>query len=318
MKAIVQLCLGSPDGLQMQEIPKPETGDDGVLVRVRAASVNAADLHLMDRLPHVMAALLRMPRTRVPGYDLAGTVEAVGRNATRFRPGDEVFGVARGAFAEYAATTEDRLAAKPRNLTFAEAAAFPVAGCTALQGLRDKAQVTAGERVLVYGAGGGVGTFAVQIAKSMDAHVTAVTHTRNLDFLRSLGADEVIDYAKEDFTRRGERYDVLFDVGANRSKSDCRRVLTANGRHVFAGAPPQLWLGMLRLLATKMSPGGGGRSGAFLARARHADLQALKELAEAGKVLPVIGGSYPLSEVAEAIRALGTGQVRGKLVIAIA
>ena len=194
MKAIVQVRYGSPDGLDLREIDKPVVGDDRVLVRVRGASVNASDWHLLGRLPHLIAMLLRMPRSRIRGADMAGLVEAVGKNVTRFKPGDEVFGVGLGSFAEYTTTSEDRLAAKPRSLTFEQAAAVPVAGCTALQGLRDKGQVKAGQRVLIYGAGGGVGTFAVQIAKSLGTHVTAISNTTNLDLLRSIGADRVIDY----------------------------------------------------------------------------------------------------------------------------
>jgi NADPH:quinone reductase-like Zn-dependent oxidoreductase len=209
MKAIVQNGYGSPDVLELREIDKPVIGDDRVLVRVRGASVNAADWHLMQRLPHFIGMLLGMPSSRVRGGDMAGHVEAVGKNVTRFRPGDEVFGVGIGTFAEYAAALEDRLAPKPRNLTFEQGAAIPVAGCTALQALRDKGQVEAGQRVLIYGAGGGVGTFAVQIAKSLGAHVTAVTSTRNVDLLHSIGADEAIDYTKEDFAKRGQRYGAI-------------------------------------------------------------------------------------------------------------
>ena len=224
MKAIVQDRYGSPDGLKLREIAKPFAGETQVLVRVRAASVNAADWHLMQRLPHLIGRMLGMPSSRVRGGDLAGQVEAVGKNVTRFTPGDEVFGVGIGAFAEYATAFEDRLAPKPRNLTFEQAAAIPVAGCSALQGLRDKGQVQAGQSVLIYGAGGGVGTFAVQIAKWLGARVTAVTSTRNVDLMRSIGADQVIDYTREDFTQRGERYEVSFDIGANRSYADWQRV----------------------------------------------------------------------------------------------
>jgi NADPH:quinone reductase-like Zn-dependent oxidoreductase len=237
MKAIVQDRYGSPDGLQLREIDKPIVGDDRVLVRVRAASVNAADWHLMRRLPHLIALLLGRRASRVRGGDMAGVVEAIGKNVTRFKPGDEVFGAGPGTFAEYATASEDRLAPKPRDLTFEQAAAIPGAGCTALQGLRDKAHVQPGHRVLVYGAGGGVGTFAVQIAKSLGAHVTAVTSTANVGLVRSIGSDEVVDYTKEDFTKRGQRYDVLLDIGANRSFADCRRVLRSNGTLLLVGAP---------------------------------------------------------------------------------
>ncbi|MGA2263521.1 MAG: NAD(P)-dependent alcohol dehydrogenase, partial [Acidobacteriota bacterium] len=235
MRAIVQDRYGSPDLLELREIEKPVVGDDRVLVRVLSASVNAADWHLMRRLPHVIGMLLRMPMSRIRGGDLAGRVEAVGKNVARFKPGDEVFGVGIGTFAEYTTTFEDRLALKPSNLTFEQAAAIPIAGCTALQGLRDNSHVLPGQRVLIYGAGGGVGTFAVQIAKSLGAHVTAVTNSENVDLLHSIGADEVIDYAREDFTRRADRYDVLFDIGANRTYADCRRVLAPNGKLVLCG-----------------------------------------------------------------------------------
>ncbi len=317
MKAIVQDGYGSPDVLELREIEKPVVGDDRVLVRVRGASVNAADWHLMKRLPHLIGMVLGMPRSRVRGGDLAGQVEAVGQKVTRFKPGDEVFGVGIGSFAEYAASLEDRLAPKPRNLTFEQAAAIPIAGCSALQGLRDKGEVKAGQRVLIYGAGGGVGTFAVQIAKSLGAHVTAVTSTRNLDLLRSIGADEVIDYTREDFTKRGQRYDVLFDIGANRSDADCRRVTAPNGKLVLCGAPAELGAALWSLAKALLMSRSGSQRVTFLARVRHGDLVVLKELVEAGKLSPVIDRQYPLSEVTDALRYLGTRQVRGKLVISV-
>jgi len=319
MKAIVQDGYGSPDVLHLREIEKPVVGDDGVLVRVRAASVNAGDLHLMRRLPHLIGMLLRMPRTRVRGWDMAGHVEAVGKNATRFKPGDEVFGTGIGTFAEYAATSEDRLAPKPRDLTFEQAAAIPVAGCTGLQGLRDKARLQPGQRVLIYGAGGGVGTFAVQIARSLGAHVTAVTRTGSMDLVRSIGADEAVDYTKEDFTGRGQRYDILFDIGANRPLADCGRVLAPDGTLVLAGAPRGGWAVLSRLLkAQLLSRIGGRRIASFLARVRHEDLAVLKELVEAGELSPVIDRQYTLGEVPEALRYVGTGAARGKVVIRIA
>ena len=318
MKAIVQDGYGSPDVLKLREIEKPVVGDDRVLVRVSAASVNAADWHLMRRLPHLIGKLLRSSRSSVRGFDVAGPVEAVGKNVTRFKPGDEVFGTGIGTFAEYVTTSEDRLALKPHQLTFEQAAAIPVAGVTALQGLRDEAHVQPGQRVLIYGAGGGVGTFAVQIARSLGAHVTAVSSTRNADLVRSIGADEVIDYTKEDFTRRGQRYDVLFDIGANRSFADCRRVLVTNGTLVLAGAPKGLWAILSRLLkAQLLSRIGSHRIASFLARVRHEDLVVLKDLVEAGKLSPVIDRQYPLSEVPDAVRYVGTGDARGKVVISV-
>jgi NADPH:quinone reductase-like Zn-dependent oxidoreductase len=315
MKAVVQDGYGSPDDvLQLREIEKPAAGDDRVLVRVRGASLNALDWHLMRRLPHVLSRMLGRPTPRVRGADMAGYVEAVGRNVTRFKPGDEVFGVGTGAFAEYATTVEDRLAPKPRNLTFEQAAALPVAGCTALQGLRDKGEVKAGQRVLVYGAGGGVGTFAVQIAKALGAHVTAVSSTGNLDLLRSIGADAVIDYTQEDFTRRGERYDVLFDIGADRSFADCERVLAPDGKLLMCGAPSGFLPLLSRLFQARMKP---RRRLTAMARIKPEDLAALKELAEAGKLSPVIDRQVPLSGVPDALRYLGTRQVRGKVVVSV-
>ena len=317
MKAIVQDRYGSPDGLQLREIDKPIVGDDCVLVRVRAASVNAADWHLMRRLPHLIALLLGRRASRIRGGDMAGVVEAIGKSVTRFKPGDEVFGVGRGTFAEYATASEDHLVPKPRNLTFEQAAAIPGAGCTALQGLRDKAHVQPGQRVLVYGAGGGVGTFAVQIAKSLGAHVTAVTSTTNVGLVRSIGADEVIDYTTEDFTERGQRYDVLFDIGANRSFADCRRVLAPNGTLLLVGAPSGLWAQLSRVLMAQLSREGSKRI-AYIARIRREDLVVLKELVEAGKLSPVIDRQYRLNEVPDALRYLGARHARGKVVINVA
>ncbi|MGE5717787.1 MAG: NAD(P)-dependent alcohol dehydrogenase [Acidobacteriota bacterium] len=317
MKAVVQERYGSPDGLVLREIERPAVADDRVLVRIRAASVNASDWHLMRRFPHLIGKLLGMPSSRVRGTDLAGQVEAVGRNVTRLKPGDEVFGAGTGSFAEYATALEDRLAPKPRNLTFAQAAAIPGAGCTALQGLRDKGRVEPGQRVLIYGAGGGVGTFAVQIAKVLGANVTAVSSPGNVDLLRSIGADEVIDYTREDFTKRGERYDVLFDVGSDRSFAECRRALAPNGRCVLVGAPAAVWKALWRLLEMQVMPGRDTGRIAFMTRVTHDDLVVLKDLAEAGKIRPVIDREYPLSGTADAIRRVGTRQVRGKAVIVV-
>jgi NADPH:quinone reductase-like Zn-dependent oxidoreductase len=317
MKAIVQDGYGS-HALHFHEIVKPTVDDDRVLVRIRAASVNALDWHLTRGEPHLARLFLglRRPKTRVRGVDLAGHVEAVGNNVTRFKPGDAVFGTARGTFAEYAATSEDRLVPKPHSLTFEQAAALPVAGCTALQGLRDKARVRPGQRVLVYGAGGGVGTFAVQIAKSLGAHVTAVTSTGNVDLLHSIGADELIDYTTEDFTKRGQRYDVLFDIGANRSLTDCRHVLSSKATLVLAGAASAPLTRILKGLV--LSPFVSQRLIPFVARARHEDLVTLKDLMESRKLSAVIDRQYPLSEVPDAIRYVGTGHARGKVIINVA
>jgi NADPH:quinone reductase-like Zn-dependent oxidoreductase len=319
MKAIVQESYGSTDGLVLREIEKPVFGDNDVLVRVVAASVNAYDWFMTKRLTRFIGMLRRVPTTRVRGADLAGRVEAVGRNVTRFKPGDEVSGMGFGSFAEYATSTERLLGPKPRNLTFEQAATLGIAALTALQGLRDKACVHPGQRVVIYGAGGGVGTFAVQIAKALGAEVTAVSGARNVELMRSIGADDVVDYTKEDFTRRRERYDVLFDIGGDRSLSDCRRVLAPNAIHVLAGAGDRLWPIVSRLLESQLrSRLGRQRIGTFMARSTHEDLVVLKELAEAGKLTPVIDRTYPLGEVPDALRYVGTRGVRGKVVIRVA
>jgi len=321
MKAIVQDGYGSADVLRLREIEKPFVSDHDVLVRVRAASVNALDWHVVHGGPflHMMAFLLRQPKIAVRGVDVAGHVEAVGKNVTRLKPGVEVFGSARGAFAEYVAAKEDRFVPKPRRLTFEQAAAVGIAGVTALQGLRDKARLRPGQRVLIHGAGGGVGTFAVQIAKALGAHVTAVTSTRNLDVVRSIGPDELIDYTQEDFIRRGQRYDVLFDVAATRSLADLRRVLEPKGTLVLAGAAKGDGFAPLgRILkALVLSRVGSQRLVPYIATVRYDDLVVLKELIEAGKLSPVIDRTFPLSEAADAVRYVGTGQARAKVVIKV-
>jgi NADPH:quinone reductase-like Zn-dependent oxidoreductase len=318
MKAIVQERYGSPDGLALREIDKPIVGEDGVLVKVHAASINAYDFFMMRKITQVIGKLRRLPQTGAQGVDLAGRVEAAGKNATRFKTGDEVFGFGIGSFAEYTASTERRLALKPRNLTFEQASTLGIAAITALQGLRDKAGVRPGQRVLVYGAGGGVGMFAVQIAKALGADVTAVSSTRHVDMLRTLGIDDVIDYTKEDFTRRSQRYDVLFDVGGSRSIADCRSVLTPNGTLVLAGSGGELWPLVLRLLESRLRSGIlRQRVGTFMARGTHEDLVALKDLAEAGKLNPAIDRVFPLHEVPDALRYVGTRGVRGKVVIQV-
>ncbi len=318
MKAIVQVRYGSPDGLELREIEPPPIDEDQVRIEVRAASVNFADWGSLKRLPQLIGRLLRQPPTRRRGFDLAGRVEATGRNVAQWKPGDEVFGVGIGSFAEFAVSTENRLAPKPRNLTFEQAAAIPVAGVTALQGLRDKALLRAGQSVLIYGAGGGVGTFAVQIAKALGARVTAVSNASNIALLRTIGADEVLDYTRQDFVGHGQRYDVLFDLGANRSLKDCRRALTPGGIHVLAGAGTRMWPIVSRLLEAQLRARiGKQRIGTFLARVRQPDLVVLKDLAEAGKLVPAIDRAYPLSAVPDALRYLGTGGARGKIVIRI-
>jgi NADPH:quinone reductase-like Zn-dependent oxidoreductase len=322
MRAIVQEGSGSPDVLKLREIARPAVGDDEVLVRVRAASVNAADCHMLKMPRPVLRLMGDGRKVLVPGIDIAGHVEAVGAKVTRFKPGDEVFGAAKGAFAEYATTREDRLAAKPKSLSFKEAAALPVAGLTALQGLRDKARMQPGEgegkRVMIHGAGGGVGTFAVQIAKALGAHVTAVTGPRNLDVVRSLHPDQIIDYTREDFAARGEKFDVFFDIAATRSLRDCLSVLVPKGVLVGVGAPKEGGVGavLLGLLGTLvMSAFASQRVLMFIAKSRADDLRALAELADAGKVRAVIDREYTLADTAEAMRYVTSGQARAKVII---
>jgi NADPH:quinone reductase-like Zn-dependent oxidoreductase len=317
MKAIVQDTYGSSAVLEARDVAKPEIGDDEVLVRVHAASIHVGDWMVMRGVPHVMrmATGLRRPKHQILGTDIAGTVEAVGTNVTRFRPGDEVFGWCTGAFAEYASAGEAHFVSKPADLTFEQAAAVGVSATTALQLLRDQGKIQPGQKVLINGASGGVGTFAVQIAKAFGAEVTGVCSTTNVDMVRSIGADHVIDYTKEDFTRGGQRYDFILDNVGNHSPSDTRRALTMNG---------------------VLQPNGGGHSGGGMGpvikalvsslfvrqQARpsvkfenHGDLVVLKELIEAGKVMPVIDGTYPLSGVPAAIDHVGEGHARGTVVI---
>jgi NADPH:quinone reductase-like Zn-dependent oxidoreductase len=321
VKAIVYHQYGSPEVLKCEEIEKPTAGDDEVLIRVRAASVNPREWHFMRGAPYMIRIMtgLRRPETGRLGVDLAGQVEAVGRNVTQFQPGDEVFGAALGAFAEYVCAAENKLAFKPANLTFEQAAAVPTAALTALQALRDKGRIQPGQRVLINGAAGGVGTFAVQVAKSFGANVTGVCSTRNVDMVRSIGADHVIDYTQEDFTQGEQRYDLIFDCVGNRSLSACRRVLRSKGTLLIVGGSSKgNWLGPLLplLKAIVMSPFVSQTLAPFLARGSKPDLIVMKELLEAGKVTPVIDRTYPLSEVAEAIRYLEEGHARGKVIIA--
>ncbi len=334
MKAVVYDRYGSPDVLELIEIDAPPLADDRVLVRVRAASVNPADWHFMRGLPYIVRSFngLRKPRKpTVLGSDLAGQVEAVGRNVTQFRPGDEVFGrtlfghrpdpraeVIAGGCAEYASLSHDLLEPKPANLTFEQAAAVPLAALTALQALRDTGEVQPGQRVVINGASGGVGTFAVQIAKSLGAELTGVCSTRNVDMVSSLGADQVVDYTREDFTRGGRRYDLILDAG-DRSLSDCRRALTRGGTMVVIGGSAGRWIdGLGRACRARLlSPFVSQRLRPFLTRWSSQDLRFVKELIEAGKVTPVIDRTYPLAEAAEAMRHLEAGHARGKIVIKI-
>jgi len=320
MKAMVCTRYGLPDVLQFTEAAKPRPADNEVLIKLYAASVNPVDLHLMRGKPlflRLMSGGLRAPKLKVPGYDIAGRVEAVGRNVSQFKPGDEVFGACRGAFAEYACASEDRLALKPANSSFEDAAAVPVAAITALQGLRDKGRIQRGHKVLVDGASGGVGTFAVQIAKSFGAEVTAVCSTRNVDTARSLGADQVIDYTREDFTKSGQRYDLILAANAYHSIFDYRRALSQDGIYVLAGGG---WAQILQamFLGPLLSRIGSKKTCFFIAKINQKDLVFLSELLASGKVVPVIDRRYPLSDAAEALRYLGQGHAQGKVVITVA
>jgi NADPH:quinone reductase-like Zn-dependent oxidoreductase len=323
MKAIVYHDYGSPDVLKCEEIETPTAGDDEVLVEVRAASVNPLDWHYMRGMPYFLRiqAGLRRPKITRLGVDLAGQVEAVGRNVTRFKPGDEVFGVGRGAFAEYACASESALVMKPDNVTFDQAAAVPVAAFTALQGLRDKGRVQPGQKVLINGAAGGVGTFAVQIAKAFGAAVTGVCSTRNMDMVRSIGADQVVDYTREDFTKSGQLYDLILDCAGNHPLSAIRRVLTPVGTYVAVGGPSGPW--MIGPLASAVTASVLSRFVSqnlvmLLARlSSREDQTTMHELMKAGKVTPVIDRRYSLDEVPEAIRYLEEGHARGKVVITV-
>jgi NADPH:quinone reductase-like Zn-dependent oxidoreductase len=320
MKAIVQEGYGSADALKLREIEIPASGDNGVLVEVHAASVNALDWHLARGVPFFIPVLEAIggPKYRIRGVDLAGRVTGVGKNVTRFKPGDEVLGGADGSFAEFTVTTEKRLAPKPAGITFEQAATLNIAGLTALQGLRDRAGVRSGQRVLVNGAGGGVGTFAVQVAKWLGAHVTAVTRAGSVEAVRSLGADQVIDHGAEDFTNRRDRWDVIFDIGGNRPFSRCRRVLEPDGILVAIGGPAGRWLAPAgRLLkAVMLWPLTRSRRVIpFVAKSDPKGLALLAGLVERGTITPVIDRRFALSETAEAVRRLGTGHLQGKVVI---
>lgn len=323
MKAIVYTKYGSPDVLRLSEIDRPVPGDGEVLVRVRASSVNVADAYFMRGKPYVMRLMtgLLEPRNRGLGLDLAGHVEAVGEGVTRFRPGDEVYGqVESGAcFAEHASVPEKALGPKPAGLTFEQAAALPLAGLTALQGLRHKGRIEAGQKVLINGASGAVGTFAVQIAKAFGAEVTGVCSSRNVDQTRALGADRVVDYTREDFTRGETRYDLMLDNVGNRALSDVRRVLAPDAIYLPNGGPKGRWLGpaLHMMKSVAWSSFVSQRVVAFVESANPEDLASLAELVETGKVTPVIDRRYELSEVPDAMRYLEEGHARGKIVIAV-
>jgi NADPH:quinone reductase-like Zn-dependent oxidoreductase len=334
MRAVVYDTYGSPDVLELTEIDQPVVSDDQVLVRVRAAALNPADWHFLRGLPYLVRLIngLRRPRkTTVLASDLAGQVEAVGKDVTRFRPGDAVFGrtraghrpdpraaVATGGCAEYACVSQDLLVPKPANLSFEQAAAVPLAALTALQALRDSGDIRAGQQVLINGASGGVGTFAVQLAKSFGAEVTGVCGTSNLDLVRSIGAHRVIDYTQADFTSSGRRYDLILDTGA-RSLSDLRRALTPKGTLVVIGGSAGRWIDGLGRAnkARVLSPLVRQRLRPFLTRWNKQNLYLVKDLIEAGKVTPMIDRTYPLREAAEAMRYLEAGHARGKIVISV-
>jgi NADPH:quinone reductase-like Zn-dependent oxidoreductase len=321
MQAIVRRHYGSPDVLRTEEIERPTPGDNEVLIKVRAASVNPLDWHLIRGMPYGFrfTSGLRRPKDHRLGMDVSGQVEGVGKNVTRLNPGDQVFGACRGAFAQYACSPDSAVVLKPENLTFEQAASAPVAALTALQGLRDKGQLQPGQKVLINGASGGVGTFAVQIARVLGAEVTGVCSARNVDLILSLGAHRVIDYAREDFTEAGQRYDLLLDCMGNHPLSACRRVLHPTGFYVMVGGPSGRWIApmgrVLRmlLLARFVSQ----KLVFFMAQVNQRDLTLVAELMACGKLTPVIDRSYPLNAVADAIRYLEEGHARGKIVIAV-
>jgi NADPH:quinone reductase-like Zn-dependent oxidoreductase len=322
MKAIVYHDYGSPDVLKYEDIDKPTAGDDQVLIKIRAASVNPLDWHVMRGTPYMLriGAGLRKPKETRLGVDVAGEVEAVGRNISEFKVGDEVFGACHGAFAEYACTSASRLVTKPDNVTFEQAAAVNVAAMTALQGLRDRGHIQPGRMVLINGAAGGVGTFAVQIAKSFRADVTGVCSTRNLDMVRSIGADHVIDYTQADFTKQGRCYDLILDCVGNHSLSAVRRVLNPTGAYVIVGGPSGRWMiGLLARVSTALvlSRFVSQKLGLLMPRRSKEDLIILRELMATGAVTPVIDKRYRLSDVPQAVRYLEQGHAQGKVVITV-
>ncbi|MGI5140530.1 MULTISPECIES: NAD(P)-dependent alcohol dehydrogenase [unclassified Streptomyces] len=324
MKAIVQDAYGPPEDLRVEEIAQPEPGSGEVLIQVRAASVDPGVWHLTTGQPYLLRALgfgLRAPKARVRGMDVAGRVKAVGPDVTRFQPGDEVYGTCDGSFAEYACAKQDRLARKPGNAGFEQAAVVPVSGCTALQALRDVGRLRSGQSVLVIGAGGGVGTFAVQLAKALGAgHVTGVCSDATAELVRSLGADEVIDYSRQDPSDGTRRYDLVLDIAGNRPLARLRRVLSPGGTLVLVGGEDGgKWFGgMGRLLrALLLSPFTGQRLRGFFSTQSHDDLRLLAELIEAGAMTPVIDRTYPLADVPEAIGYLRSGRARGKIAVSV-
>jgi NADPH:quinone reductase-like Zn-dependent oxidoreductase len=323
LKAIVRDTYGSPDVLELRHIDIPEIADEEVLVHVHAAGVGRDVWHIMSGLPYPIRLAgygFRARKNPVIGSDVAGVVEAVGKNVTRFQPGDEVFGIGKGSYAEYVCAREDKLAPKPTNLTFEQAAVLAIMGSTALQALRDQGKVRQGQEVLLIGASGGVGTYAVQIAKAFGARVTGVCSTAKVEMVRSIGADHVIDYRREDFAEGEQRYDLILDIGGNSSLARLRRALASRGTLVIVGGEGGgRWLGGLdrQLRATMLSPFVGQKLGTFVSTPNHEDLLVLKELIESGKVTPVIDRTYPLAEVPEAMRYLESGHARGKVLITV-
>lgn len=321
MRAIVQWEYGTADVLSVAEIDRPVIEADEVLVQVRAAGLDRGTWHLMAGMPYAarLAVGLRAPKNPVPGLDVAGVVVAVGSKVTRFQPGDEVFGIGKGSFAEFAAAREDKLARKPSNLTFEQAAAVPVSGMTALRGLCDVGRLEAGQKVLIVGASGGVGSYAVQIAKALGAEVTGVCSTAKLDLVRSIGADHVIDYSQDDFADGDRQYDLILDIGGNSTLSRLRRALTPNGTLVIVGGEDRgRWIGMDRQLrALALSPFVGQRLTTFGPKEHYTVLERLTELIDDGQVVPVVEQTYPLGEMPDAMRDLRAGRARGKLVITV-
>src|SRR5438094_7154657 len=326
MRAIVRERYGSPDVLQIKEIEKPAPNElRGVLVKIDASSVNAADKHdmrgasLVIRLVGPLFRLgmgVRRPKEPGLGTDFAGVVEQIRKDVTEFKPGDEVYGGANAAYAEYGLARESRIALKPTNSSFEQSAAVPIAGFTALQALRDKGHLKPGQKVLINGAGGGVGTFAVQIAKAFGARVTAVTNSANLDMVRKLGADQVIDYTQEDYTKKGESYDLIVEIGASHSISDYKRIMNPNGTFVLVGFKDKIVRRLLYfIIRSRFASRGDKKFTFFIAKSNHDDLVVLKQLIEQGDIIPVIDRAYPLAETAQAIRYFEEGRTRGKIVI---
>jgi NADPH:quinone reductase-like Zn-dependent oxidoreductase len=323
MKAMIRDTYGPPDVLELRDIDIPEIADDEVLVRVHAAGVGRDVWHVMTGLPYPIRIAgygFRAPKNPVIGSDVAGVVEAVGKNVTRFQPGDEVFGIGKGSYAEYVCAREDKLANKPVNLSFEQAAVVAIMGSTALQALRDHGKVLPDQEVLIIGASGGVGTYAVQIAKAFGAHVSGVCSTQKVEMVRSIGADHVIDYTQEDFAEGDQRYDLILDIGGNSSLSRLRRALASRGTlFIVCGEGGGRWLGGTdrQLRAMMLSPFVSQKLGTFVNKENHEDLIVLGELIESGKITPVIDRTYPLAEVPEAIRYLEEGHARGKVVISV-